>query len=141
MVALLLEKGGAMDAKKDDGSTPIDGAAERGHLALADLLLKKGAAADKKGGWPGSARLRYAAREGDSSGDLERPAKSPRHGSAADAGEGGRRSPLPRLPWLPLPEELLPAASLLRLREAAVLRMERLRKRGGAPHAQRRTRA
>ena len=68
-------QGAAADRRTDHGETPWYEAAQAGHLELAELPLKEGAALDEKGGWPGFAPLPYAAEEGDSGGDLERAEK------------------------------------------------------------------
>jgi len=53
VVKLLLEKGAEVEAKCDDGWTPLSLAADNGHEAVAKLLLEKGAEVEAKGddGW------------------------------------------------------------------------------------------
>jgi ankyrin repeat protein len=46
IVKLLLETGATVDAKENDGSTPLWQAAYRGDEAIVKLLLEKGAAVD-----------------------------------------------------------------------------------------------
>ncbi|KAH7110643.1 hypothetical protein B0J13DRAFT_577635 [Dactylonectria estremocensis] len=43
MAILLIEKGAALEAKDNDGNTPLSRAAINGHEAVAKLLVEKGA--------------------------------------------------------------------------------------------------
>jgi uncharacterized protein len=48
LVTQLLDKGASVDEADDRGRTALMIAAERGHEAIADLLIARGAAADRR---------------------------------------------------------------------------------------------
>ena len=48
IVSLLLEKGADVNAKNNDGWTPLHWASENGHEAIVSLLLEKGADVNAK---------------------------------------------------------------------------------------------